>query len=200
MEAIAKLNESDPLPTRVISSLDRTHILAVTGIYQLPFGRGKRWLRANRWLDFPLGGWQIQAIYQAQSGQPLDWGNIFFYGKASDIQLSSAERSVERWINVDAGFERDSTKQPASNIRTFPLRFNNVRSDGINNWNLSAIKNFRLTEKWILQFRAEAVDATNAAVFAVPNTAPSNSAFGQVTGMRNNGTQRRITFAGKLSW
>jgi hypothetical protein len=107
---------------------------------------------------------------------------------------------VERWINVDAGFERDSTKQPGSNIRTFPLRFNNVRSDGINNWNMSAIKNFRINEKWSLQFRAEAVDATNAAVFGVPNTTPSNSAFGQVTGMRTNGTQRRITFAGKLSW
>ena len=101
---------------------------------------------------------------------------------------------------MDAGFERDSTKQPGSNIRTFPLRFNGLRSDGINNWNISAIKNFRLGEKRELQFRAEAVDATNMTTFAAPNATPSSTAFGQVTAMRNSGTQRRITFIGKITW
>jgi len=89
---------------------------------------------------------------------------------------------------------------PANHIRTFPLRFSGIRSDGINNLNASAIKNFRIREGIQFQLRAEAVDVTNAAVFAVPNTTPTSTSFGQVTGMRNNGTQRRITFMGKLTW
>lgn len=200
MEAMQRINDSDTMPLRTISSLDRTHILAISGIYQLPFGRGKKWLRSNRWLDLGIGGWQLQAIYQAQNGQPIDFGNIFFYGDPANIAVPVGDRKVERWFNVDAGFERNSTKQPGSNIRTFPLRFNAIRSDGINNWNISAIKNFTLREGVALQFRAEAVDATNATVFAAPNTSPASSAFGQVTGMRNYGTQRRITFMGKLTW
>jgi len=200
MEAVTKLNDTDPFPSRVISSLDRTQILAISGIYQLPLGKGKRWLHEGRWQDLAFGGWQLQTIYQAQSGQPLDFGNIFFNGNVQDIPLSSGKRSVERWFNTSAGFETDSTKQPASNIRTFPLRFNHVRSDGINNWNMSVIKNFRIWERTDLQLRGEAVDAANTPTFAVPNTTPSNSAFGQVTGLRNNGTQRRITFLCKLTW
>jgi hypothetical protein len=200
MEAVAKLNDTDPFPSRVISSLDRTQIFAISGIYQLPFGKGRRWFHDGRWQDLAFGGWQFQTIYQAQSGQPLDFGNIFFYGNVQDIPLSSNKKSVERWFNTGAGFETDSTKQPGSNIRTFPLRFNHVRSDGINNWNVSVIKNFKLWERTQLQLRGEAVDAANATTFAVPNTTPSSSAFGQVTGMRNNGTQRRITFLCKLTW
>ena len=200
MEAVAKLNDIDPLPSRVISSLDRTQILAVSGIYQLPFGKGKRWLHDGRWQQMAFGGWQLQTIYQAQSGQPLDFGNVFFYGNVQDIPLPTSQKSVERWFNTNAGFETDSGKQPGSNIRTFPLRFNHIRSDGINNWNLSVIKNFKIWERTELQLRGEAVDAANATTFAVPNTAPSNSAFGQVTGMRNNGTQRRVTFLCKVTW
>src|SRR5262249_36596472 len=143
---------------------------------------------------------QLQAIYQAQSGQPYDFPDLFFFGDPKNIVLPSSQRSVEEWFNVNAGFVRDTALQPANHIRTFPLRFLSIRSSGINNLNASAIKNFRIREGIALQFRAEAVDVTNAAVFATPNTTPSSTAFGQVTALRNSGTQRRITFVGKLTW
>jgi hypothetical protein len=200
MEAVTKLNDTDLRPSRVVSTLDRPEILAISGIYELPFGKGKQWLNRGGFIERGLGGWQIQMIYQAQSGQPIDFPDLFFYGNPDNIKLSSSQRSVEEWFNVNAGFQRDPAQQPGNHIRTFPLRFDGIRSSGVNNLNASMIKNFRVREGINLQFRAEAVDVTNAAVFATPNTTPSSTAFGQVTAMRNSGTQRRITFVGKLTW
>jgi hypothetical protein len=185
----------------VISTLDRPQILAISGIYELPFGHGKPWLNHGRLLDLGLGGWQLQAIYQAQSGQPIDFPDLlFFYGNPANIALPSSKRTVEEWFNVNAGFNRNATQQPSDDIRTWPLRFPGIRSSGVNNLNASVIKNFHIREGVQLQFRAEAVDVTNAAVFATPNTSPTSTAFGQVTALRNSGTQRRITFIGKLTW
>jgi hypothetical protein len=58
-------------------------------------------------------------------------------------------------------------------------------------------KNFRITERWKAQFRMEAYNALNHAQFANPNTAPTNTAFGTITGEKGHG-QRQITFAFKL--
>lgn len=89
--------------------------------------------------------------------------------------LPRSERTVERWFNTDAGFERDSRSQPVWNLRTFPLRFTGLRADGYNNWDLSVFKNFRIREGLTFQLRGEAQDAFNHAMFAAPNTAPANA-------------------------
>jgi hypothetical protein len=124
----------------------------------------------------------VQGIYTAQSGAALGFGNSIFTGNLKDIPLSSDKRSVSRWFNIDAGFERDSTKQLASNIRTFSSRFSGIRADGPRNWDLSIIKDTRVTERMRLQFRAEAINAMNHPQFTAPNTTPTSTAFGAVTG------------------
>jgi hypothetical protein len=68
---------------------------------------------------------------------------------------------VDRWFNIDAGFNRNSQQQLASNIRTFPLRFSGVRGDGQASWDLSLLKNFNITERFVAQFRAEVYNASN---------------------------------------
>jgi hypothetical protein len=108
-----------------------------------------------------VGGWSVQGIYNGQSGPPLGWGNILFYGNIKEITLPKSERRVERWFNTEAGFERDTRKQLAWNIRTFPLRFNDIRQDGYNNWDLSLFKTIRIKERVSFQLRAEAQDAFN---------------------------------------
>ncbi|MEK7406899.1 MAG: carboxypeptidase-like regulatory domain-containing protein [Acidobacteriota bacterium] len=199
MEAIEKLNATDPFAHHVISPQDRPHHIVVSGIYELPAGRGKRWLSVAGWKDYVLGGWSLQGIFQGQSGPPLGFGNIIFYGNVHDIVLPRSERTVERWFNTGAGFERDSAKQLVSNIRAFPLRFTGLRADGFNVWDLSLFKNIRLREKLTLQLRAEAQDALNHAMFADPNTAPTNTLFGQVSSIRAT-EQRRIAVGARLSW
>ena len=182
MEARQLLNETDPIPVEVISDQDRAHRLVVNWIWEFPFGRGRSFgANWNGWIDGLFGGWQFQGIVAVQGGSPLAWGNIIFYGDVNDIKLSGDERTVDRWFNVDAGFERSSSKQLASNIRTFPLRFSGIRSDIQNNWDLSLIKNAKIREGVQLQFRAEGLNALNHPQFDIPNTTPTSSDFGRVT-------------------
>jgi hypothetical protein len=183
MEALGYLNSTDPSLEEVISSQDRTHRLAVTAMYELPFGRGKP-LRgpANAFATQIISGWQVQGIYTAQSGGALGFGNAIFFGDLHNIPLPKDQRTVNKWFNIDAGFNRNNAQQLGSNIRTFPSRFSGVRADGPNNWDISLIKNTRIKEGVQLQFRAEAINALNHPQFTAPNTTPTSTAFGTVTG------------------
>ena len=199
MEAVERLNPQDLHPHHVISPQDRPHHIALNGMWDLPFGKGKRfWATAPRWLDLTAGGWSINAIYQWQSGPPIGFGNVLFRGRVENLVIPYADRTVERWFNT-AGFETNPQLQLEQNYRTFPLRFTGLRADGWNNWDVSLFKNIKVAERWNLQLRAEAVNALNHAMFGAPNTAPTNTLFGQV----NNtiwSEQRKITVAARLTF
>jgi len=197
MEATSMLNDTDARPYETISDLDATHRLVVSAIYELPVGRGRPLLSgAGGILDRILGGWQVQGVYEGQSGFPLAFGNAIFNGDLHDINLPGDQRRAERWFNPNAGFERSSTRQLGSNIRTFPLRFGAVRNDGINNFDLSMLKNVRINEKLRFQFRFEAINALNHVQFSDPNTSPTATTFGQVTAERGHG-QRQLNLVFK---
>jgi hypothetical protein len=50
---------------------DQTHVINVNAIYELPFGKGRRWINGNRWLDYAIGGWQVGLIWRVGSGSPV---------------------------------------------------------------------------------------------------------------------------------
>ena len=198
MEAITYLNAQDLHPEHVVSDEDFPHRLTISGIGELPFGRGKLLGGgAGPWVNSVIGGWQLQGWYELQSGQALGFGNVPFNGNSHDIVLPRAERSPDRWFNTEAGFQRDNRLQLGSNIRTMPSRFTGVRGDMINNLDVSLFKNFSVTERYTVQFRVESYNALNKVQFANPNTNPFNTAFGTITGEKGHG-QRQMTFALKL--
>jgi hypothetical protein len=197
MEASAYLNDSDDMPTHVISANDRPHRVVVSWIYELPFGKGRPFMsKAPGILQAIAGGWQFQAIWQGQTGPPLGFGNIIFRGDLHDLVLPSDQRIPERWFNIDAGFEKASAKQLASNVRAFPLRLTGLRGDGEDYWNASLRKEFALRERAKLQIRTEWEGAFNHPTFDTPNMAPTNTLFGQVSSVRGEG--RRVFAAAKL--
>lgn len=199
MEAISRLNGQFSPLQYVIADEDRPHRVVVSGIWELPFGRGKKLLgSAGAAVDKILGGWQLQGIYTGQGGPPLSFGNVLFLGNIHDITLPTSQRIPERWFNINAGFERSSAKQLSYNYRTFASRLNNVRGAGMNIWDLSAIKNTRAWERMTIQFRAEFLNAFNHPQFAVPNTSPTSTVFGQVTSQQ--GYSRRIQLGLKLTF
>ena len=200
MEAIAKLNNTDPYPTHVISALDRPLHLVVSGLYELPVGKGKRFLaKAPSLVNGVVGGWSIQAIFQGQSGPPIGFGDVIFNGNLADLVLPIDQRTVQRWFNIDAGFNRNSQQQLANDVRTFPLRLTGLRANGYNNWDMSIFKGFQIREKVTFQLRAEAQDALNHAMFDAPNTTPTSTLFGQVTATVG-AQQRVVTVGGRLMW
>jgi hypothetical protein len=185
MQATEFLNATDPVPYRSISDLDRTHHVVVTGIWDLPFGSGKRFgAHMPKPLDFIAGGWQLNGVVQRQSGAPLGFGDVWtlFTGNPDNVVLPKDKRSPDHWFNVDAGFNRNSAQALASNIRVSPLRFSGVRSDGQARWDFSLIKKFPIRERIQMQYRAECLNAFNHPNLLAPNTNPTSSAFGTITG------------------
>jgi hypothetical protein len=198
MEATSYANWDDVQPYRAISANDRTHHISMSGIYELPFGKG-RTLPLTAWpapLRVLASGWQASAIFQFWSGQPLGFGNVIFNGDIKNIPLSASQRSVYEWFNINAGFDRASADQLLYNYRTAPLYYSGVRSGIMNNWDISLVKYTNLTEKVKLQFRAEALNAFNHPSFAAPNTSVTSSIFGQVTSEIN--LQRILQFGFKV--
>ena len=199
MEAIQFLNAADPKPYETISQLDRPHRLAMSGIYEFPFGRGRRFgASLPGAVDFIVGGWQLNGIVTLQSGQALNFGNVLFIGNTDDIKLPASERTAEQWFNTASGFNRVANQQLVNNVRTFPFRFSGLRGDAQTRWDLSAIKNFRIYERAVMQFRAECFNALNQTVFNNPNTGPTSTAFGTITGTQAQA--RTFQFALKLQF
>ena len=95
MQATEYLNATDADPTKMISDLDVPHRLSISGIYELPFGKGKRFAAdASGLVQGLVGGWQVQGVYTFQSGFPIAFGTDGFYNgtdpaNGSDIALDS---------------------------------------------------------------------------------------------------------------
>jgi Carboxypeptidase regulatory-like domain/TonB dependent receptor len=197
-EAFEFLNAADPEPWEGISSIDSPHRLTVNGIWEVPVGRGRRWgTDTNGVVSALISGWQFGGIYTYQSGFPIGFGNIIFTGDLNDIALPSSEQTLARWFNIDAGFNRASTEQLGSNIRTFPLRLENVRTDNVSNVDLSVIKNTQVAGKTV-EFRFESLNALNHPYFPGPNTTPTAATFGSISASTQLNYARRTQVSVKF--
>jgi len=87
LEEVSLLNPTDDRYEKRLSDADSPHRMALSGIYELPFGRGRtygsNWSRIKEAL---LGGFQVQGIFQYQAGRPMTLGNIYFNGNLSDLR------------------------------------------------------------------------------------------------------------------
>ncbi|MCP5115656.1 MAG: TonB-dependent receptor, partial [bacterium] len=107
MQAVEFLNNSDPMPYETLAGTDRPHIVSATGVWELPFGRGRRFgADMPAVLNGIVGGWQLGMVMRHQSGSPLEFGDAIFNGNIKDIALPNSQRTVNRWFNTDAGFNR----------------------------------------------------------------------------------------------
>ena len=178
-------NEYDRVPqTWVSGNTSRPYRLTATFIYQLPFGPGRSLLKSGK-LSHIIGGWQLAGTYEKQLGPLLQWGNLFFYGNLDDIQVATS--TFDRWFNVDAGFERSSSKAPTSyQARVFPLRIDGLRADGANELNGNVERTFRFREKINFILRLDAINLLNRSQFAAPNLTTTSTDFGKVTATTDN--------------
>ena len=185
MEAIQFLNAGDARPNRVISPNDRTNRFVVNGIYELPFGPGRPFASGGSGLTGRIiGGWQVEAVFQHQTGDPLGFGNFIFNGDPNSIALPISQRTPSRWFNT-AGFDRATADQLANNVIYESLRFSGIRADGLTYLDLSVVKKTKIAERFSLDIRAEAFNSLNHTVFLDPTTTPTSAAFGQVTTSMN---------------
>jgi hypothetical protein len=199
MQATNLLNASDPAPIREISDSDAPHRVNISGVWALPFGKGRKLLaNSNAFVNRVVGGWEVSGIWSIQSGFALPWGNVIYYGNPADILLPADQRSPEHWFNV-ANFETASAKQLLGNqVRTWPFRFATVRGPRQNNLDLALLKQTRITEGKNIEFRAEALNAANHPYFPNPSMSQTvaqtskDTGFGQISASTMSNYARRL--------
>jgi hypothetical protein len=187
-------SEFDSEPTWRESNDARPHRLVAGGIYELPFGKGRAFVKQGI-LSYVVGGFQVAATYEWEPGSLLNWGNLFYYGKLSDI--GKGPHTLDEWFNTD-NFERVSSKMPASyQARVFPTRVDGVRADMTNQWNTNIQREFKVKESIALQLRVDALNLQNRTQFGAPNVSPASTDFGRVTS-QSNATKRFIQVQARL--
>jgi Carboxypeptidase regulatory-like domain/TonB dependent receptor len=204
---------------RGLAGYDRTHNLQMYGVWDLPFGRGRRW--ANEGLASKLfGGFQLNGVMGAVSGSPIfvvqgNPGNLNAAGSAqvpdqikSEVQIfgGNLKGSPPAGADPTAYLYFDRSAYAAVNIPSGqPQRFgnagrNNLRGPGFFNIDMGLFRTFSFTESIKLQFRAEALNALNHPNFANPGADISTAAsFGFITSTVGQGS-RIWRFGGRLSF
>jgi hypothetical protein len=183
------------------STYDVPHRFTLSAVGELPFGKGKKFgSNWNAFVDAFLGGWQANGILTLASGQPLLFttanNNSYTFGGGQhpdvvgDPVLSSG-KSIYSWFNTTA-FAQPANFSSGNLARTYT----GVRTDWTKNLDFSLFKNFHLTERFQLQFRAESFNLTNTVVFSAPGTTVNGPNFGVITGQSN--TPRNLQLALKL--
>ncbi len=189
------------------SDVDVPHRIVVNGIWELPFGRGRRFGSSwNRALDAIAGGWSVSAIYQWQSGRPLTIGNNYYY--AGDVNQLTADYSgdVSQPVFDVSGFyfpdiaESQRRNDPRINVngtpqyRTQPTRPAKLRGPTLNYMDMSIVKRFDITQRVRAQLHFEIYNALNQVFFNNPNLDPRNANFGLVTSQNNVPLNLQIGF------
>jgi hypothetical protein len=177
-----------------LSSVHSPHRFSTAFTYEMPFGKGKRWVSNNRFADLVVGGWAINGIAMYQTGYPLaiaqaSNNNSSFGGAGqrpnatgvSPLTDGGLSQRIDNYINR-AAFSEAPKYQFGNLSRTITMR-----GTGIQEWNLSMFKTFSILEKVKAQFRAEALNAFNTPQFRAPNLSfgVSNSNFGKITEQAN---------------
>jgi len=191
LEQTRFLNDQDVLPVKELTEFDLPHRFVVSSAYELPFGPGKRLFGTATGLTARLlEGMQINGVFQAQSGYPIELTGGESLGRSA--LLDSDKQTPNQWFDTTAFRQR----QPIELVRT--ARLSDVRSAGRNNVDLSFFKTTQISESVKLQFRAEAFNAFNHPEYSSPNAAFGNANFGRVTS--TNTFARQLQFALKLIW
>jgi hypothetical protein len=198
-------NSYDVRASRSIASYDIPHRLVLSALYEVPYGRGRRFgASAPALLEAVFGGWQINGIVTVQSGTPLtitasNTAGLFnpvtranWTGQDPRLDGPREERLLQ-W------FDTKVYSQPAA------FTFGNagatsavLRSDSTRNLDLSMFKVVSLAGRVRLQARIEAFNALNRVQFGSPNTSVTSSSFGVVTTQAN--TPRQLQLGLKLLW
>jgi hypothetical protein len=196
---------------------DIRHSFTTAFVYELPFGRGKRFgNNMNRAADIIAGHWQTNGILTLRTGQPYtinganclgNWGKCLpdYVGNNSP----NAAPSGGRVVGPTGTYFDISSYAVAAPLTGGNLGLQSNTGPPTRTLDFSVFKDFRFTERMALQFRAEAINLANTPVYSTPDASlgdaklpvaangasavNGNGNFGKILGA-NVGTERHIQF------
>jgi hypothetical protein len=182
------INWVEPYTT---SRLDYPHVFSFATLYEIPFGHGRQYgSDMNSVLDAIVGGWQLNAIFRAQSGNPFD---VRYNNRLANVTGDpySGNDTNNPYLNTAA------FSNPATGIGN--LERNSLRSPSTQQLNFGLAKNFNFTERARLQFRAEAFNIFNTIQWNTPDTNPFSGNFGRINSTSPS-SNRQLQFGLRLEF
>jgi hypothetical protein len=181
---------------RALAGFDRTHNFHVGFLYELPFGAGRRFASSSRALSAIAGGWQVNGIFGAYSGSPFTItasgaslnapGNTQTADQVKpNVEILGAVGPGQLWFDTSAF-------APVTALRYGTSGRNIVRGPGAVRLDGSLFRQFRITERINMQFRAEAFNIPNHAQFNNPGNAVNSANFGMITAAKPVERQFRL--------
>jgi hypothetical protein len=164
------------------------HNLRAGGTYELPFGRGRKFMsNAPKIVDYVLGGWATSHFMTFRSGDLLMFGQAVVSGDPTQ--------------NVPAGYAFNPavfSVAPAYTVRTNPMYYDNLR--GPKMWELDStlVKYFPITEKVKFELRAEFYNLSNTFIKNDPDTGIGSGTMGLSTGVMGGNYGREIQYTGRI--
>jgi hypothetical protein len=206
---------------KALAGFDRTHNFQVYGIYDLPFGRGKRWATSGI-SSAVFGGWRLSGIFSAISGSPFnvtDTNSGTFNSPGNTLTPNLVAP-----INITRGKPFASPAACTSNACRYfdPSSFAHVaipgvlgttgrspiRGPGYLNLDMTVNRDFKVTERLHFQFEASAFGVTNTPHFGNPTSDLNSSNFGKITStlavtnasLGGSGGERQWWFGGRITF
>ena len=180
-------------------------------VYELPFGAGKKWAQTGA-AGAIFGGWQTNGIFSAFNGRQYTmWADGTDLNMPGNSQTADQVKSTVQQIGcVGPGdgcyfFDTSAFAQPTG-VRFGNVGRNTMRAPGVVNLDLSLFRTFKLTERFKLEFRAEAFNITNTPHFNAPDSDVSSSDFGKILSTDNGentaagGRSRSFRFGLRLNF
>jgi hypothetical protein len=200
-----------------LSALDRTHNFKFSYIYELPVGKGKRWMNRGGVANAILGGWRLSGTQFYSSGAPIGLTNAntfnTFAGRMNALYMDQAgtydnwvvEQDNPNWRGADRYFQPASFfgNQSANQLgRTRPGDATRLNGAARTMWsdveNFSLAKTINATEQVRVDIRWEAFNAFNRSRFNVGSTDVTSPNFGRVTGTVT--APRRMLLGHNIYW
>ncbi len=199
-ENISLQNPYDPNSSKSVSGFDIPHLFSTAAVYSLPFGHGKPLLNRG-FASRIFGNWQLNGIVTLRSGEVftpqmnLDIANIGAVNNATRARPDLVGNPRLANPRPEAWFNKAAFAQPRQ--FTFGSAGRHIlRSDSLQNLDLSLFREDRIGERFKLQFRAESFNTMNHPAFGIPQSVFTNPQFGQASGTAS--TARQIQMGLKL--
>lgn len=188
---------------RALAGYDRPHMFVMSWVYEMPWGKGRP-IPLSGFLDYVAGGWRVNGIYSAYSGTPFTVSaSTASLNAPGSSQTADQIREIKsigdvgpntQWLAVES-FGDPNFQRPAGTFRFGTMGRNALRGPGFQKADMAIFKDFALTERFILQFKAEAFNVSNTPRFNNPSSNVSNMVFNTDGSVRTINNFMAITSA-----
>jgi hypothetical protein len=200
----------DPHEEHWIAGTDRTHVLSLTSVWDLPVGKGAQFFSTPPALvGYLINNWTLSGVFSAQSGNPVGLDTGYYNTCPSQSFRPAKGTSVGQghWFAADPSCWQGIPQWGLSNLAGYTTQ---VRTPTVPNADLSLQKTTQIRDNLNFQLRLDAFNAFNSVLFGGPNTNPGAgpATFNSATGWSGFGTvgwqqqnnPRILQLSGKISF